>query len=140
MKIYNKQAFVFGIFCAGGLLFFALGVIPADWWQWGITLAIAGRYLYLGLSKTAGEQEAAIGQKYKETAVKLYGKYAFLKTHLPIFLLAAFFVTALAVRFVFDCVPVWFAAVFCVVLMLSAAYSMGLERSIRNAVINEKKP
>ncbi len=140
MKIYNKSAFTFGVFCAGALLFFALGVIAVEWWQWAITIAISSRYLYIGLSKTASENTNAIHQHYHETAVKLYGKYALIKANLPVILLAVFFSVALFVRFVFDIItPVSVAIIFCILLTISVLYSIGLERNIKNTIINEKE-
>ena len=137
MKIYNKSAFWFGVFCAGALLIFASGVVSADWWQWIITTAISGRYLYLGLSKTANENVNTVSQHYHKTAVKLYGKYAFFKTNLPVILLIIFFVPALFARFAFDLVtPVEIAVVFCILLTISVAYSIGLEREIKKAILD----
>ena len=138
MRIYNKSAFAFGLFCAGGLLIFALGIISADWWQWVLTIAISGRYLYIGLSKTAYDNANVIHQHYNETAVKLYGKYALVKTNLPIILLVIFFGGALFFCFFFDIVtPVSIAAVFCVLLTVSVAYSIGLDRRIQNTIKSE---
>lgn len=139
MKIYNKSAFIFGLFCAGGVLFFTLGIISVDWWQWLLTIAISGRYLYIGLSKTANERADVIHQHYNETAIKLYGKYVRIKTNLPIILLVAFFGVALFVRFVFDVVtPVGIAIAFCVLLTISVMYSIGLERNIKNTILAEE--
>lgn len=140
MKIYNKSAFMLGVSCAGALLFFALGVIAVEWWQWAITIAISGKYLYIGLSKTSSENANAIHQHYHTTAVKLYGKYALIKTNLPIVFLAGFFGVALFIRFVFDVItPVSIAALFCILLTISVIYSIGLERNIKNTIIDEKE-
>ncbi len=138
MKIYNKSAFASGLFCAVGLFIFALGIISVDWWQWVLTIAISGRYLYIGLSKTANDNANAIHQYYNETAVKLYGKYAIVKTNLPIILLVLFFGIALFIRFVFDIVtPASIAAIFCILLTISVAYSINLDRTIQNAIKSE---
>ncbi len=140
MKIYNKPMFMFGVFCAGALLFFASGIIAAEWWQWAITIIISGRYLYIGLSRTASENATTIHQYHNETAVKLYGKYALAKTNLPIILLVVFFGVALFIRFVFDIItPVSIAILFCILLTISVIYSIGLEQNIKNTIINEKK-
>lgn len=140
MKIYNKSSFAFGVSCACALLFFALGVIAVEWWQWAITIAISGRYLYIGLSKTAIENTNTIHQHYNATAVKLYGKYALIKINLPIILLAGFFGCALFIRFAFDMItPVSIAAIFCIMLTISVIYSIGLDRNIRNTITNEKE-
>ena len=138
MKIYNKSEFLFGVFCACALPLFALGIIKVDWWQWIITIAISGRYLYTGLSETASENSNTIHQHYNDTAVKLYGKYALIKTNLPIILLVIFFGVALIIRFVFDIVtPVIIAIAFCILLTISVAYSIGIDRNIKNAIENE---
>lgn len=138
MKIYNKSAFAFGVLCAGGLLLFALGIISAAWWQWVLTIGISCRYLYVSLSKTASDYADAIRQHYNEAAISLYGKYALIKTNLPIILLAVFFSVALFIRFAFDIVtPVSAAIIFCILLTFSVAYSIGLDRNIQNTIKNE---
>lgn len=138
MKIYNRPAFTFGVFCAGMLLLFALGVIPADWWQWALAVVLSVRYLYIGLKSDGGAAEA-VHRDYHETAVKLYGKYALLKINLPIFLLAVFFGAGLFVRLTFDvAVPGGIGIVFCVLLTISVLYSVGLDRTIRSAIEAEK--
>jgi hypothetical protein len=139
MRIYNRSAFAFGVFCGCALLFFAFDIIQADWWQWLITLAISGRYLYVGLSKTASENANVVRQRHDETAVRLYGKYALVKTNLPIILLAAFFGVALFIRFAFDITtPVSVAVVFCILLTVSVLYSISLERNIKDAILAEE--
>lgn len=138
MIIYNKSAFAFGVLCAGGLLLFALGIVSAAWWQWVLTIVISCRYLYVGLSKTASDHADAICQHYNEAAIRLYGKYALIKTNLPIILLAAFISVALFIRFAFDIVtPVSVAIVFCILLTISVAYSIGLNQNIQNTIKNE---
>lgn len=140
MKIYNKSAFIFGMFCVGALLFFALGIVAVKWWQWVITIAISSKYLYTGLSKTASENANTIRQYYNETAIRLYGKYALIRTKLPIILLAVFFSTALFIRFVFDVItPVSVTTIFCILLTISVIYSICLERNIKNTIVNEKE-
>ncbi len=138
MKTYNKSAFALGLSCAGGLLLFALGIISVDWWQWVLTIVISCRYLYVGLSKTASDYADAIHRRYNEIAIKLYGKYALIKINLPIILLVAFFSVALFIRFAFDIMtPVGFATAFFILLTVSAAYSIGLDRSIQDTIKNE---
>lgn len=138
MKIYNRPAVAFGVFCAGMLLLFALGVIPADWWQWVFAAVLSARYLYIGLKSDGGAAEA-VRQRYHETAVKLYGKYARLKTNLPILLLAVFFSAGLFVRLVFDvAVPGGIGIIFCVLFTISVLYSVGLDRTIRSAIEAER--
>lgn len=140
LKIYNTSMLISGVFCAGALLFFASGIIAVEWWQWVITIAISGRYLYTGLSRTTSENVNIIRQHHNETAVKLYGKYALAKTNLPIILFVVFFGVALFIRFVFDIItPVSIAILFCILLTISVIYSIGLEQNIKNTIINEKK-
>ena len=69
LKIYNTSMLISGVFCAGALLFFASGIIAVEWWQWVITIAISGRYLYTGLSRTTSENVNIIRQHHNETAV-----------------------------------------------------------------------
>lgn len=138
MKICNKAAFAFGVLCAGALTLFALGVIPADWWQWVITIAFAGKLLHVGLSETASQKEASIRQHYKQTAIKLYGKYALVKINLPLILLAVFFGAALFTRFVLTLVtPVSVGVAFCILLTLSVVYSISLDRTICSTIETE---
>ena len=138
MKIYNKSAFAFGVFCAFALPLFALGIIAADWWQWGLTIAISCRYLYQGLSKEANKKANTIQQHYKEVSVRLYGKYAYIKVNLPLVLLAFFFSIALFIRFAFDVIiPAEAAAIFCIILTVSVVYSIGLDRTIRATIEKE---
>lgn len=139
MRIYNKSAFAAGIFCGCALLLFAFGVIPADGWQWLLTLAVSGRYLYMGLSRTGSENADRVRRHHAETAVRLYGKYARVKTNLPLLLLAGFFGVALFLRAVFDLVtPVPVAILFCMLLTVSVFYSIGLEREIRDTILAEE--
>lgn len=140
MKIYNKSAFAFGIFCAIGLIFFALDIISVDWWLWIIVIAVSGKHLYLGLSETANQKEDIIRQCYHETAVKLYGKFYRIKTNLPTILLIVFFVPALFIRFAFDrTTPVGIAVAFCILLTISVAYSIGIEKNIKNFILEERQ-
>lgn len=135
MKIYNRSAFIGGIICAGAFPLFALGIIEADWWQWMISIAITARLLYIGLSEPGSKQAQKVSEHYKETAVALYGKHYVYKTYLPVVLMAVFFPIALILRFGFDFyLPVWLYVVFVFVLTLSVAYSIGIERSIREHI------
>ncbi len=138
MRIYNKSAFLFGILCVGGLFLFALDIISVDWWQWVLAIAISCRYLYVGLSKTANKQAAAIRQSYKETAIMLYGKYALVKTNLPIILTVSFFGIALFIRVAFDFITsVGVVTIFCILLTISVVYSISLDRTIQNTIRDE---
>lgn len=140
MKIYNKSAFVFGVSCAGALLLFALGVIAVEWWQWVITIVISGRYLYIGLSKTANENAHFIRQHYRETTISLYGKYAHIKTNLPFILLAIFLLVVLFAQFFLDIVtPNSVAIIFNILLIISLLYSSHLDRNIKSTIMNEKE-
>lgn len=138
MRIYNKSAFAAGIFCGCALLLFACGIISADWRQWLLTLAVSGRYLYMGLSRTASENAELVRRHHAETAVRLYGKYALVKTNLPIILFVGFFGVGLFLRLVFDLLtPVPAAILFCMLLTVSVFYSIGLEREIRDTILAE---
>lgn len=138
MEIYDKLDFVFGLLCAGVLLLFAFGVIPAAWPQWALAAAFAGKYLYTSLSRRANQDARTVQTHYRETAVRLFGTYALVKVNLPYLLLLAFLSVMLVGRFAFDTVmPAGAAGAFCVLLAFSAAYSMGLNRSIKNAILSE---
>ncbi len=135
MKIYDKRAFAMGLLCAGSIPLLILDIIPSDPLQWVLSLTITGHFLYMGLSKEESEKEQAVGKYFKETAVSLHGKYYFVKTNLPLILLAAFFVPALLLRWIWDIVlPVWVAVVFVMVLTVSVAYSIGINRQIREHI------
>ena len=140
MKIYNRTAFSFGLCCACLLPVYALGIIDADWWQWGFTAAVAARYLYAGLSKSANGHADVIQKRFNETAVGLYGKYALVKVDLPCIMLGVFLCGAIFAYIAFNVVtPGWVCGIFCVLLVLSAAYSLGLEKKIKDAVLSGEK-
>lgn len=132
MTVCNKTYLGLGVVFLLALLLFSLGILNADWWQWGLTIAISARYLYLGLSKTGSERQAKREKEYRSVSRKLCGKYAVLKTNLPLVLLAGFFSIALFVRFFLGIViPVWVAGGFAAVFTVSAFYSIGWNRRIR---------
>ena len=79
MKIYNKSAFLTGIFCACSLPLFALDILHADWWQWILSIAISAKFLYIGLSESASKHQRVLKENYSETAASLYGNYYLLK-------------------------------------------------------------
>ncbi len=140
MKIFNQSAFIFGLFCAGGLILFALGIVSVHWWQWIFTIALAGRYLYIGLSESASKKADTIHRHYHETAIKLYGKLYRVKTNLPWILLIVFSGSALWSRLAFDkTIPVGAAVAFCVLLTISAAYSLGIEREIKKTIERQQE-
>lgn len=135
MKIYNKSSFVWGVLFLGFFALSALGVLEMKGWPWVITLAFAAKFLYTGLSKGESERQARITEHYGQTARKLFGKYAAVKTNLPWIVAGTFFVIALLVRFVLDVViPVWALIGFAVVLTLSAFYSIGVNRAITDHI------
>ncbi len=136
MKIYNKSAFVTGVFCACSLPLFALDILHADWWQWLISIAISAKLLYVGLSKAGSERDKILNEKYKETAITLYGRFYFIKTNLPWIILGVFFVIALTIRFVFYIfLSFWIHAMFLIFLTIAVAYSIGIDRSIDEYIV-----
>ena len=136
MKIYNKSAFVTGVFCAGSIFLFALDILHADWWQWLVSIAISIRFLYMGLSEASSERENILNEKYKETAISLYGRFYFIKTNLPWIIIGAFFAVALTLRFVFYIfLPIWIYAIFLIFFTIAVAYSIGINRSIDEYII-----
>ena len=136
MKIYDRTAFSFGLCCACLLPVYALGLVDASWWQWGFTAAVAARYLYAALSKAASGK--ADEKRFNKTAVRLYGKHALVKVDLPGILLGVFLCGAVFAYIAFDAVtPAWACGIFCVLLVLSAAYSLGLEKKIKDAISSE---
>lgn len=137
MKIYNKSAFVTGVFCACSLPLFALDILHADWWQWLISIAISTKLLHVGLSKTGSERDKIIKYKYKETAINLNGRFYYLKTNLPWIIIGAFFTIALTLRLVFYIfIPIWIYVVFLVFLAISVAYSIGIDRGIYEYIVS----
>ena len=139
MKIYNKSAFITGVICSLSIPLLLLNIIPQGVIQWCLSLAITGRYLYIGLSKEAAKDNEKLSNHYKETAQSLYGKYYYLKTNLPLVLLATFFVPALLLRFVFDVyTPVWFAIIFVIALTVAVVYSIGVNSKIREHIRQNK--
>ncbi|TCK89129.1 hypothetical protein EDC19_2544 [Natranaerovirga hydrolytica] len=136
MKIYNKSAFVTGVFCAGLLPLFALDILHADGWQWLISIAISAKLLYVGLSEAGSKREKILKEKYKVTAISLYGRFYFIKTNLPWIILGAFFAISLTLRFVFYIFfPIWIHAMFLIFLTIAVAYSIGIDRSIEEYIV-----
>lgn len=136
MKIYNKSAFVTGVFCAGSISLFALDILHADWWQWLISIAISVRFFYVGLSEASSERENILNEKYKETAISRYGRFYFIKTNLPWIIIGVFFAVALTLRFVFYIfLPIWIYAMFLIFFTIAVAYSIGINRSIDEYIV-----
>ena len=136
MRIYNRRAFALGMFCA--FASFALGILRADWWQWAAAAALSGRCFYSSLSKEENERTETVRRRYRETAVKLYGRYAWVRLNLPWILLVGFFVPALFIRLAFDLTtPVGAAIGFCVFLTVSVLYSVGADRAVKDAIEKE---
>lgn len=135
MKVYNKGAFLTGVVCAGALLLFAIDVLHADWWQWLISIAITVRLLYIGLTEEGSRQAKKVEDHYAETAASLHGKHHSLKTNLPWILVIVFYPIALFLRFAFEIyLPIWMHVGFVILLTVAAAYSIGIERSIREYI------
>ncbi|MFA9423237.1 MAG: hypothetical protein ACERLG_06650 [Sedimentibacter sp.] len=139
MKIYNKSAFFAGVFCACLLPLFALDILHADLWQWLISIAISTKLLYVGLSKAGSERDKIIKEKYKETAITLNGRFYYLKTNLPWIIMGAFFIITLTLRLVlYVFLPTWMGVVFLILLAISVAYSIGIDRGIYKYIYSQK--
>ena len=133
MKIYNKSSFIAGVVCVGALVL--LVFLHADWWQWLISIAIAARFLYVGLTEAGSRRTPKINKHYKDVATTLHGKHYALKTNLPLVFAGAFFAVAVLLRFVFDIyLPVWSYVVFVIILAVLVAYSIGIEKSITDYI------
>ena len=115
-----------------GLVPFAIWRSPSPaWWQWAFPAVLAARLLYTGLSEKAGERAHFLRAHYRETAVGLHGKWYPLKTNLPLLFTAVFLTAALLLRLIWQIfLPVGIYVVFVVLLAVSAAYSIGIDRSI----------
>ena len=135
MKIYNKSSFFSGLFFLATLVIFMLDIVHADWWQWIICFMACINLLYIALSKDGSRYNDIINQKYKETAVKLYGKYYMVKTNLPIIIIVVFLLLAYLIRVKFDfIIPIWGWFLFIFISTVATAYSIGLDRSIKKYI------
>lgn len=139
MKIYNKNCFIFGLVCLCALPLFALEIIKVDWWQWLFTIAISGKYLYIGLSKNESRRQAHIEKNYKSVSHKLLGRYASIKTNLPLVILGVFFAVAIIIRYALDVtIPVGIVVVVLIFTTVAAFYSIGLNRQIAAYIEDEE--
>lgn len=135
MTVYNKTYLGLGIVFLLVLLLVSSGILDTDWWQWGLIIIVAVRCLYIGLSQTGSARQAKWAKEYRGVSRELCGKYAVRKTNLPLVFLAGFFAVALFVRFFLGRgIPVWIAGGFVAVLTVSAFYSIGLNRRIREQI------
>lgn len=135
MKVYDKSAFLTGIFCACFLPLFALDILHADWWQWILSIAISAKFLHIGLSESASRRQCVLRENYSETAAALHGKYYLVKTNLPWIITVLFLSIAAVLRFLLDIIlppGVW--VVFIILLAFSAIYSIGIDRSIEEHI------
>lgn len=138
MKIYNHHSFLCGLLFLCALPLFALGIIEVDWWQWIVTIAISGKFLYTGLSESENRRQERIANNYQRVSKQLLGRYAALKLNLPIVILGVFFAVALFVRFVFDCIiPVWIVIVVLLAATVALFYTIGVNRQITEYIENE---
>ena len=141
MKIYNRRAFLLGLGCSCALLLFALEVIRADWWQWLFMAAIAGKFLYTGLSKRESDRQERIGKNYKRVSQNLLGRYAFLKINLPWLTLAVFLAVAIPIRYLLDvAIPGGITVAVLLFATASLFYSIGLQRQIVAQIEAETGP
>ena len=138
MKIYNKSSFICGLLFLFALPLFALGIIQVDWWQWIVTIAISGKFLYTGLSESENRRQKRIRDNYQRVSKKLLGRYAAIKVNLPILILGVFFAVALIIRFLFDCIiPVGVVVVVLLAATVALFYTIGLNRQITEYIQNE---
>lgn len=139
MKIYNKNCFIFGLVCLCALPVFALKLIEVEWWQWLFTLAIAGKFLHIGLSKSENSRQEQIRKHYKGVSRKLLGRYASIKLNLPLIILGIFFAIAFVIRYGLDyIIPAEIAVVVLIFATVSVFYSIGLHRQIVAYIEKEK--
>ena len=135
MKIYHKSSFITGALFAGLLLLFALNILHGSWWQWLFSGALAAKYLYNGLSASADQRNRKLQQHYRETATTLYGRHYALKENLPLLLVAVYLGVGLFLRFVLEIwLPDWFHVVFVLALLVSAFYSIGVQKAITDRI------
>ena len=135
MKIYHKSSFITGVLFAGLLLLFALDILHGSWWQWLFAGALAAKYLYNGLSQSASQRNHKLHQHYRETATALYGRYYALKENLPFLLVAVYLGVGLFLRFVLEIwLPNWLHVVFVLTLLVSAFYSIGVQKAITDRI------
>ena len=135
MKIYHKGAFITGLFFAGLPLLFALNILHGSWWQLLFAGALAAKYLYNGLSASASQRNRKLQAHYRETATVLYGKHYALKENFPILLVALYLGCGLFFRFVLDIwLPDWVHIVFVLALLVSAFYSIGVQKAITDRI------
>ena len=138
MKIYNRHSFICGLLFLCALPLFAFDIIEVDWWQWIITIAISGKFLYTGLSESENRRQERIANNYQQVSKQLLGRYAALKVNLPVVILVVFFAIALFVRFVFDCIiPVGIVVVVLLAATVALFYTIGVNRQITEYIENE---
>jgi len=140
MKVYNRSSFIWGVAFLCALPLFALKIIKVEWWQWTIVLAFSAKYLYIGLSKRENERQNKIAKNYRRVSRGLFGKYAAIKTNLPLIILGGFLAVTVFIRAVFDTViPIWIVVCFVILLTASVFYSMGLNHKIAEHIDKETK-
>ena len=138
MKIHNKHSFICGLLFLCALPLFALGIIEVDWWQWIVTIAISGKFLYTGLSESENRRQERIANNYQRVSKQLLGRYAAIKVNLPIVILGVFFTAALIARFVFDyIIPIGVVVVVLLAATVALFYTIGVNRQITEYIENE---
>ena len=135
MKICNKGFFIAGALLSCLLPLYAFDIIHANWWQWLYTVLLAAKLLYHGLSASAAERDRKAAKHYPKTAAALYGKHHTAKEYLPFIILVVYLVVGLFCRFVLDIwIPDWVHVVFIGTLTVSAFYSIGIQKAIRDHI------
>jgi len=138
MKIYDKESFIWGLIFLCPLPLFALKIIEVEWWQWLLTITLAAKNLYSGLSKAESDRQRYIKQNYKRVSEKLFGRYVSIKTNLPLIILSVFFAVALIIRYTMDyIIPVWSILVVLLIATTATFYSVGISRQIVEHIENE---
>ena len=141
MKIHNKESFIWGLIFLCPLPLFALKIIEAEWWQWVFAMAMSAKFLYAGLSKSESDRQEHIKKNYKKASQKLLGRYALIKTNLPLIILGVFFVIAIIIRYALDyIIPIWIVVVVLILATISLFYSIGLNRQIVEYIESETNP
>ena len=139
MKIYDKESFIWGLIFLCPLPLFALKIIEVEWWQWLLTITLAAKNLYSGLSKAESDRQRYIKQNYKRVSEKLFGRYVSIKTNLPLIILGVFFTAAIIIRYALDyIIPVWAILVVLLIATTATFYSVGISRQIVEHIKNEK--
>lgn len=140
MKIYNKSAFISGLFFAVVFLLLLFRVLPGRAWAYVFSFLLSVRYLYTGLTHSGSAKAEKIAARYDGVATELFGKFHAAKTALPLIVAVGFLLFAAFLRFVFDIVlPTGIWVLFLIALTLAAAYSFGIQCKIEEHINEESE-